>query len=662
MCGLLGFVGDGLATEADRVAVAQALADLHHRGPDETRVELLGYDAVLGFKRLSIIDIATSSQPLGYADGRYTIAFNGEIYNYVELRDQLAAEHGARFATTGDTEVIVAGYHAWGREVVSRLRGMFSFLIWDSEQRIAFGARDRFGIKPLYYLQTARGLFVASEKKALLRFAPSATRGAAGIDLAGVSNYLTMQYVPEPGSLHRGIARLGAGEYFTHVPGGPIQIGRYSRLDFRPTPPDDPDRLYDQIRETLRESVRVHMRSDVPVGAFLSSGIDSAAIVALASQFNPQLPTFTAALEVPGYSELKAAARTARALGVTNESVVVTPQMMMDGLPKIIWHLDDPIADPSLVPLYYVARRASEQVTVALSGEGADELFGGYTIYREPAAVRPVRQLPATLQHGLRAIGRTIPQGVKGHSYLERATTPIERRYFGNARIFTERQKSMLMRDYPDHVRYHHVTAPLYAECAHLGDVERMQYIDLNTWLTGDILVKADRMSMANALEVRVPYLDPEVFAVAAGIPTGLKLPFGTSLTKMALRLALRHVVPDDVVNRPKLGFPTPIRVWLRGEMYAWTADILGTSGARQILDLDYVLGLLRDHRAGKADHSRAIWTVLAFCVWYGIFIDGTIVPGDRSVGLRQPPGDQPAGGCARGRPGEPETLPVGRS
>jgi asparagine synthase (glutamine-hydrolysing) len=469
---LLGFIAADHVTATDRDAIAAALESIHHRGPDETGVEVVGSDAVLAFKRLSIIDVATSHQPLWYADGRYVITFNGEIYNYAELREELISEYGAKFATSGDTEVIVAAYHAWGQHAVTRLRGMFAFIIWDTEQRVAFGARDRFGIKPMYYLPTERGLYLASEKKSLLPLTTATGAGDADVDPASLSHFLTMQYVPEPATMHRTIRRLGAGEWFTYTPGRSIQITRYYTSEFRPTPCDSPERLYQQIQETLRESVKAHMVSDVPVGAFLSSGIDSTAIVALAREFNPRIPTFTAAVDIPGYSELAVAARSAQALGVTNTPVAINAQMMMDALPRIIWHLDDPVADPSLVPLYYVAKTARQQVTVSLSGEGADELFGGYTIYHEPQSLQSVRSLPDPLQQGLSAVARKIPRGVKGRSFLERGTTPIERRYYGNARIFTESQKARLMRAYPDHVRYHDVTEPMYAECAHLGDVE----------------------------------------------------------------------------------------------------------------------------------------------------------------------------------------------
>ena len=544
------------------------------------------------------------------------------------MRQELIDTFGAEFATQGDGEVVVAGYHYWGEAVLDKLRGMFAFLIWDSAAGRAFGARDPFGIKPLHYLRTPDGLYFASEKKALLPFAPSALKGDSGLNTANLSHYLTLQYVPEPSTLHYGINRIGSGECFTYTPGGEIAIRRYYRAKFRPGPVDNPVALYKRIQDTLRESVRLHMRSDVPVGAFLSSGIDSTAMVALSREFNPKILTFTVGYDVPGYSEIEVAQDSARHLDVTTIPTKIGPEDMMEALPKIVWHLDDPVADPALVPLYFVAKKAAEYVTVVLSGEGADEFFGGYTIYREPLSLASLHGLPTPLQRGLRAVSRAMPDGVKGKSYLERGTTPIEQRYYGNARIFTEEDKQQLLRRYDPTVRYTDVTAPLYAEAAGLDPVTTMQYVDVYTWLRGDILVKADRMTMAHSLEGRVPFLDREVFEVAAGIPVDLKLPPKSTDTKYALRRALEGVVPPAIVNRKKLGFPTPTRVWLKKDMYEWARDILTGSGADELLDLSYARNLLEMHRKGEADKSREVWTILIFCIWHAIFVERSLDPG----------------------------------
>jgi asparagine synthase (glutamine-hydrolysing) len=628
MCGILTFISARGEAQAHRQAIAEALESLHHRGPDETGAEVVGRDAVIGHKRLSIIDVAGSHEPLPYLDGRYQLIFNGEIYNYIELREELIREHGARFDTQGDGEVIVAGFHHWGEAVMDRLRGMFAFVIVDTHHKVVFGARDPYGIKPMFHLVTPDGLYLASEKKALLPFAPAAQAGDAGVEPAALSHYLTLQYVPEPGTLHQGIGRVGSGECFTYKPGGVFATRRYYQPRFRPTPTDRPEDLYRRIQATLRESVRIHMRSDVPVGAFLSSGIDSTAVVALAREFNPNILTFTVGYDVEGYSEIEVAQESAAHLGVTTIPTKIGPQDMMDALPKIVWHLDDPVADPALVPLYFVAKKAAEHVTVVLSGEGADEFFGGYTIYREPLSLAAVNRLPDPVQRGLRKVAAAIPQGVKGKSFLERGTTPLEERYYGNARMFTEAEKQRLMRRYDERVRYTDVTASVYAEAAGLDPVTTMQYVDLYTWLRGDILVKADRMSMAHSLELRVPFLDRQVFEVAASVPVDLKLPPHSTDTKYAMRQALRDVVPPAIVNRKKLGFPTPTRVWLRTDMYDWAHDILDRSGAGELLDLEYARGLLEEHKRGDADHSRKVWTVLVFCVWHAIFVEHSLDPG----------------------------------
>ena len=641
MCGILAFFSGNSAVDAFQRRIAASLELLHHRGPDDTGVLVVDDEVIFGHKRLSIIDVELSKEPLPYQE-RYLLTFNGEIYNYLELREELIREYGAEFATRGDGEVVVAGYHYLGEAVLDRLRGMFAFVIWDRESKTAFGARDPFGIKPMHYLQTGDGLFLASEKKALLPFVDNE------IDPAQLSHLLTFQYVPEPHTLHKGIKRIGAGECLTWTPGpaaaGGLSIRRYFRPVFHPTPMGDGKRILHEIQETLRDSVRVHMRSDVPVGAFLSSGIDSTAVVALAREFNPEILTFTVGFDNDGYSEVDVAQESARRLGVTTIPTKINAHDMMEALPKIVWHLDDPVADPSLVPLYFVAQKAAEHVTVVLSGEGADEFFGGYSIYREPLSLAMLTRLPDPMRRGLRAVSRAIPQGVRGKSFLERGTTPIEERFSGNARIFAgDDEIGRLLKRNNGGARYTDITRPFYAEAAAdgLDDVTKMQYVDMSTWLRGDILVKADRMSMAHSLELRVPFLDLRVWAIASKLPQALKVPPGSNVTKWAMRQAVAQLVPPAIVNRPKLGFPVPTRVWLAGEMYQWARDILHNSGAGDLLDLSYVEELLRDHKAGRADNSRKIWTVLVFCVWHAIFVARTLDPGikrNESALLTKPP------------------------
>jgi asparagine synthase (glutamine-hydrolysing) len=383
------------------------------------------------------------------------------------------------------------------------------------------------------------------------------------------------------------------------------------------------------VADTLRDSVAKHMRADVTVGAFLSGGIDSTAIAALAKEHNPNLITFTTGFDREGYSEVDVAAESAAAIGVRHVIRTVKPDEMMDALPLIVWYLDDPVADPALVPLWFVAREARQHVKVVLSGEGADELFGGYTIYREPLSLAPFEKVPGGVRQALGKLSTRIPEGTRGKDLLRRGALPLEQRYYGNARIFRDGQLATVLRRY-DPLRSHtDITARWYRESAGWDQVARMQHVDLFTWLRGDILVKADKMTMANSLELRVPFLDTEVFRVASEIPLAEKIT-GTNAsgtTKYALRRALDGIVPAHVLNRRKLGFPVPIRHWLREEMYDWAAGIIRDSQTDHLLDLAAVRRLLDDHRAGPIDHSRRLWTLLVFMIWHGIHVEGRIRP-----------------------------------
>ncbi|MEP6852024.1 MAG: asparagine synthase (glutamine-hydrolyzing) [bacterium] len=617
MCGLIGFLSaDGMAS-AVKADVESSLVDMRHRGPDEGGV-WSDDDVVIGFRRLSIIDIDHSHQPLPYLDGRYWLIFNGEIYNYLELRERLTRDFGATFATDGDSEAIVAGYHHLGADVVRELRGMFAFLIWDTQEKVLFGARDWFGIKPLFTYTDARGTFFASEKKSLLDVAD----GRAGaVDTTALQHYLTLQYVPEPASLHTGIRRVESGSHFILRAGERLRTTRYFKPDFR-TRYSEPEALYRRIAAALEDSVAKHMRADVTVGAFLSGGIDSTATAALAKRHNPDLLTFTTGFERPGFSEIDVAAESAAAIGVQHITKIVTAQEMMDTLPLIVWYLDDPVADPALVPLYFIAREARKHVKVVLSGEGADELFGGYTIYKEPLSLRRFQALPRPVRAGMGAVGARLPEGLRGKDLLRRASIPIEERYYGNARIFRPEEMGFY-RAYDPAVSHTDVTAAHYAATTGLDDSTRMQYVDLFTWLRGDILVKADKMTMANSLELRVPFLDTEVFDVASGLPREQKLTRET--TKYALRRALADIVPPHVLERAKLGFPVPTRHWLRDEMYDWARAIITESQADALIDTDFALRLLDAHRAGPHDYSRKIWTLLVFLLWHGIFVEERI-------------------------------------
>ncbi len=628
MCGLLGLLTSSADAPTRAEAVRQALRCSRHRGPDESGT-WHNADVVFGFNRLSIIDVDHSHQPLHWGPGpgqedRYAIVFNGEIYNYVELRAELAAA-GATFATEGDTEAIVAAYHHWGPAAVSRLRGMFAFAIWDAHERLLFVARDPFGIKPLFVAEGPAGVAFASEKKCLLELAPTLGLGTIDRDLdpAALQHYLLLQYVPEPATLHRAIRRVESGTHVTIRPGGEQEAERY----FTPvlTSGEGGVAVHRRIADVLRDSVAKHMRADVTVGAFLSGGIDSTAIAALAKEHNPDLITFTTGFDREGYSEVDVAAESAAAIGVRHVIRTVKPDEMMDALPLIIWYLDDPVADPALVPLWFIAREARRHVKVVLSGEGADELFGGYTIYHEPLSLAPFEKVPGSLRGLLGRASTRLPEGMRGKDLLRRGSIPLEKRYYGNARIFRDGELAGILRSYDPRRSYTDITAPYYADSAGWDPVSRMQHVDLFTWLRGDILVKADKMTMANSLELRVPFLDPEVFAVASALPLAEKL--GESTTKLALRKALAGIVPPHVLHRRKLGFPVPIRHWLRDEMHDWAREIVRDSQADHLIDMAAVNRMLDAHRDGPTDHSRRIWTLLVFLLWHGIFVEQRIKP-----------------------------------
>lgn len=632
MCGLLALLRDPSADVSPALidAVSGASHLMRHRGPDEPGT-WSDDRVVLGFNRLSIIDIAHSHQPLRWGPpetpDRYVLVFNGEIYNYLELREELTARHGVVFNTDGDGETIIAAYHHWGTDALTRLRGMFAFALWDTVSGELFCARDPFGIKPLYLASGPGGTAVGSEKKCLLDLADELGLDL-GIDQRAVQHYTVLQYVPEPETLQVGIRRLESGSYARIRAGAHPEVTRYFHPRFSAVPfvAGKESERYDEITAVLEDSVAKHMRADVTVGAFLSGGIDSTAIAALAMRHNPRLITFTTGFEREGFSEVDVAVASAEAIGARHVAKVVSQGEFVAALPEIVWYLDEPVADPALVPLFFIAREARKHVKVVLSGEGADELFGGYTIYREPLSLKPFEYLPRPLRRSLGRASRPLPEGMRGKSLLHRGSLTLEERYYGNARSFSDEQLRAVLPGFRQEWTHTDVTAPVYAASQGWDPVARMQHIDLFTWLRGDILVKADKMTMANSLELRVPFLDPEVFAVASRLPYDQKITRAT--TKFALRRALEPIVPEHVLNRPKLGFPVPIRHWLRaGELLDWAHSMVSSSQAGYLVDLAAVRTMLEEHRSGTSDHSRRLWTVLIFMLWHAIFVERSITP-----------------------------------
>ena len=629
MCGLLGMLAATGNVDKYVDALERSLPCMRHRGPDAAGTWHDG-DAAFGFNRLSIIDLEHSHQPLRWGPedepDRYAMTFNGEIYNYVELREELKGL-GYTFHTEGDGEPIVVGYHHWGKDVVNHLRGMFGIVIWDTHTKTMFAARDQFGIKPLYYATTEAGTVFASEMKCILEMADEIGL-ELNLDRRAIEHYVDLQYVPEPESLHANIRRVESGCTVTLRPGEDVVAERYfkPRFPVQQVKQGEEQQLFNRIAEALEDSVAKHMRADVTVGSFLSGGIDSTAIATLAKRHNPDLLTFTTGFEREGYSEVDVAAESAEAIGVEHIVKIVSPEEYAESIPKIMWYLDNPVADPSLVPLYFVAQEARKHVKVVLSGEGADELFGGYTIYKEPLSLAPFEKVPSPLRRGLGKLSQVLPEGMKGKSLLNRGSMTMEERYYGNARSFNFDQMQRVIPWAKREWDHREVTAPIYAQSEDFDPVARMQHLDLFTWMRGDILVKADKINMANSLELRVPFLDKEVFKVAESIPYDLKISHGT--TKYALRKAMEQIVPAHVLHRKKLGFPVPMRHWLAGdELYGWAQDTINESQTEDIFNKKEVLEMLKEHRDGVSDHSRRLWTVLSFMIWHGIFVEKRIDP-----------------------------------
>ncbi|MBU8878468.1 asparagine synthase (glutamine-hydrolyzing) [Bacillus sp. FJAT-29790] len=614
MCGFIGCMyhqPKKMNTDMDN-QIKEMNNIITHRGPDDEGYYFDDY-INFGFRRLSIIDIESGHQPLSYENDRFWIIFNGEIYNYLELRKELTKK-GYEFATESDTEVIIALYSAIKERAVEKLRGMFAFVIWDKVEQKLFGARDHFGIKPFFYSEQGDIAYFASEKKSILL----AMDGK--MDSNSLQHFLSFQYVPEPDTMTNHIKKLLPGHYFTKITGNKMNIKRYWSPKFQPMDLSEA-KLSKEIRNILIDSVNVHMRSDVPVGSFLSGGIDSSFIVSLAKEVNPHLKTFSVGFERDGFSEVDVAKETAQALNLENISYIISPEEYLAELPKIIWHMDDPLADPAAVPLYFVAREARKHVKVVLSGEGADELFGGYNIYREPQSLKMFNYIPNPIKYLLKILSRILPDGVKGKNFIERGVTPLEERYIGNAKMFEEREKKLLLRNYKSNLDYSAVTEPIYNQSISYDPITKMQHLDILTWLMGDILLKADKMTMAHSLELRVPFLDKEVFKVAAKIQSDQKIKNNT--TKYILRKAAEGIVPEHVLNRKKLGFPVPIRHWLKDEMYDWATNLVRSSPTDYLFNKQKVFNLLQEHVVNKKDNSRKLWTIFVFMIWHQINIEG---------------------------------------
>lgn len=605
MCGLCGFTGELVDRET---LLRQMTEKIIHRGPDSDGF-YTDADIAMGFRRLSIIDLGAGDQPLYNEDKTLVLTFNGEIYNYKALRAQLL-EKGHIFVTESDSEVLLHGFEEWGEELLPRLRGMFGFAIWNTEKKELFLARDPFGIKPMHYTRLADGRLVyGSEIKSILTH-PDVKKE---FNPAALDGYLSFQYSVPDETFFRDIYCLPPAHCLWYR-GGEVTLHRYFDPMFTPDEDMTLDEAVEEIDRAFTDSVEAHRISDVEVGCFLSSGVDSSYV---ASYFGGQ-KAFTVGFDNgQHYNESNYAAELAKEVGIEHYVHIISEEEYWASLPKVQYYLDQPLADPSCVALYFVSKLAAEHVKVVLSGEGADELFGGYRIYHEPYSLRGYQRLPRFLRKFLAACAAGLPD-FKGKSFLMRGAQTLEERFIGNAKMFTEKEKARLLRDIPA-TDPTEKTRAFYAQTAGQDDVTRMQYLDINRWMVGDILLKADRMSMAHSLELRVPFLDKEVFKVASRIPVRHRIAAGT--TKYAMRLAAERHIPASAAEKPKLGFPVPIRVWLREEKYYNTVKAAFTSPtAAQFFNTSELLSMLDAHFAGKKDNSRKIWTVYMFLVWYDVY------------------------------------------
>ena len=606
MCGFCGFTGEVI----NRDELLQQMADkITHRGPDSQGV-YTDETLAMAFRRLSIIDLEGGSQPIENEDGTKVLMFNGEIYNYRSLREELLTA-GHIFKTHTDSEVLLHGYEQWGADLLPRLRGMFAFAVWDKLSKELFLARDFFGIKPMHYTLLPDGrLIFASEIKCILEH-PDFVKE---FNDPALDNYLSYQYSLPRETFFKNLYCLQPGHYLRYRD-EQVEETRYWEAIFSPDESMTMDEAVDRIDEVFTNSVEAHRISDVEVGCFLSGGVDSCFV---ASYFGGQ-KAFTVGFDNgQHYNETAFAAELAKAVGIEHHSHIITEEEYWDALPKVQYMLDQPLADPSCVALYFVSKLAAEKVKVVLSGEGADELFGGYRIYHEPTSLAGYQKLPRWLRKAAASCVKAVPFDFKGKSFIIRGSKSLEERFIGNAFMFNKAEKAKLLKSIPATDPTEH-TRQWYDRCKGLDDVTRMQYLDINRWMVGDILLKADRMSMAHSLELRVPFLDKEVFSVASKIPAKLRIGGGT--TKHALRLAAARHMPKHDTERPKLGFPVPTRIWLRKpEYYNKVKTCFEGENARLFFHTDALIRLLDEHFAGKRDNSRKIWTVYMFLVWYELY------------------------------------------
>lgn len=609
MCGLCGFTrhekedfhGSALNNMMDKII---------HRGPDsEGTYE--GENIMLGFRRLSIIDLDEGSQPIYNEDRTKVIVFNGEIYNYQSLRAEMI-EKGHVFSTNSDTEVLIHLYEEYGTGLLNHIRGMFAFAIYDMEKDELFCARDFFGIKPFYYALCNGELVFASEIKSILEY-PGIKKE---VNTLALENYLTFQYSVLEETFFKGIYKLMPSHYLIFKENQLEKI-RYFQPEFTPDKALSLTEAIDAIDKGVEESIKMHKISDVEVGSFLSSGVDSSYVAACFKGDK----TFTVGFDYDNYNEIEYAKSLSEKVGIENYSKTITTEEFWDVLPKVQYQMDEPLADAAAIALYFVSQMASQHVKVALSGEGADEFFGGYNIYKEPIDLKILTDLPMPIRRLLGKIASKIPFKIKGKNFFIRGSKTVEERFIGNANVFSKNEREDILKDPAGKFDPMEITGPLYDKIKNYDDITKMQYIDIHLWLIGDILLKADKMSMAHSLEVRVPYLDKEIFKIASKIPVNYRV--NKTATKYAFRMAAKRHLPEDVANKKKLGFPVPIRIWLKEDKYYHIVKAeFESENAELFFNKEKLSALLDGHRAGKADNSRKIWTVFMFLIWYRAYFN----------------------------------------
>ena len=611
MCGIAGFIGK----DKDKKKILKNMCDrIKHRGPDAQGYYVKG-DVALGQRRLSIIDIEGGKQPMFSKDEKLVVVFNGEIYNYQELKSELS---DYPFQTNSDTEVLLYGYKEWGSELPKHLRGMFAFALYDIENKTLFCARDPFGIKPFYYYQNDGDFMFASEIKAFLDHPKFKKEFNESI----LAPYLSFSFTPTTETFFKGVKRLDAGYSLTYKD-GEMSLNRYFELNFD-IKKEDYDKTVDNISKVMTDSVNHHMISDVEVGSFLSSGIDSSYLVSLAKPDK----TYTVGYDIPRYDETNYAKDLTEKLGISNTNKKITKEEYMQILPKIMYHMDEPASDPAVVALYFVANIASKDVKVVLSGEGADEFFGGYNYYREEVDCAFYNKIPFFIRHGISKFFSLFPP-VRGINFLVRRGEKLEDSYIGVNKVWSEKETKKLLKNKPV-VENRAITKPIYDEFRDKSNIVKMQAIDINFWLMKDILQKADRMTMANSLEGRVPFVDTEVFKVASSLPIEYKVT--KENTKVALRDAAKKVIPNEAYKKKKLGFPVPIRDWIKeDDVYKEVKRELNSKVAKKFFNTEILLKMLDEHKNGKKDNYRKVWTVYSFLKWYDVFFSSN---DNKSIGF----------------------------